>query len=156
MYLYDFFFFSDKPLIKDAPPALPVQLSSGNKICPDLYLHFFTKNVLFTFLQVFQICPNLPWTPTSKLYSKCSNKQPRHNLPRGQPRFLWIPKETQLTIWQARTIQGVQREPPRGYPMGSLLEQFKAQRNQAGRGIDESYTYWKCWDLGTYTSPNQF
>ena len=44
MYLYDFFsFFSDKPLIKDAPPALPVQLSSGNKICPALYLHFFTK-----------------------------------------------------------------------------------------------------------------
>ena len=35
--------------------------------------------------------------------------------------------------------------------MGSLLEQFKAQRNQAGRGIDESYTYilemMGSWDL---------
>ena len=42
MYLYDFFFFSDKPLIKDAPPALPVQLSSGKKdLSSSLFTFFF-------------------------------------------------------------------------------------------------------------------
>ena len=58
-----FFSFSDKPLIKDAPPALPVQLSSGNKICPALCLHFFFSQKKVNKKCIVYFSPGLPNLP---------------------------------------------------------------------------------------------
>ena len=92
MYLYDFFFFSDKPLIKDAPPALPVQLSSGNKICPDLYLHFFYKKCFVYFSPGL---PNLPELTMDPDLQAIQQMQQQIASPQPPPRSAKISMDTQ-------------------------------------------------------------
>ena len=93
-----FFSFSDKPLIKDAPPALPVQLSSGNKICPALNLHFFSqnKNVIKKCIVYFSPgLPNLPELTMDPDLQAIQQMQQQIASPQPPPRSAKISMDTQ-------------------------------------------------------------